>query len=81
MADTTPKEVEIEISRPFITNGKQMGVEIIDGKQVFTGRIKVPMEVAEDIKRREHEYDQYERDLLRNNGETLKVKEISVGGA
>ena len=80
MAETS-KEVEIEITRPFVTNGKMVGVEIIDGKQVFTGKAKVPMDVADDLKRREHEYDQYEKSLLRKSEETVAVKEISVGGA
>ena len=68
MADTTPKEVEITLDRPFVTNGK-----------VLQGKVRVPMEVADDLKRREHEYSQYEKGLLTRRTEDVAVKEIAVG--
>lgn len=68
MADTTAKEVEITVDRPFITNGK-----------VLHGKVRVPMNVADDIKRREHEYQEYEKRLLRKDSETVHVKDIAVG--
>lgn len=68
MADTTPKEVEITLTRQYITNGK-----------VLAGKVRVPFDVADDLKRREHEQDVYQKNLYQNNKQNVEVKEIAVG--
>ena len=54
------KTVEVELHVPFRTN---------DG--VVQGKVKLPASVAEDLMRRQHEYDQDQRKLMNNNGENI----------
>lgn len=61
MAETTAKEVEITLSERFQTNGKFYG----------PGKVLVTVAVADDLKRREHEFNEDRMRLLNNNGETI----------
>ena len=71
MSDTE-KLVEIELDVPLQTLTK-------DGRKEYFGKVKVTKDVADDLKRREHEYHQYERSLIRNNGRSVEAGSI-VGG-
>jgi hypothetical protein len=77
------KLVEVTLSRPFTTNGVVHGYEtqdVVDEKtgktrkaQVFTGKAKVSPELAEDLERREAEYQAYLVDLNRDKGGQVPV--------
>lgn len=58
---TTEKEVEITLSERFQTNGRFVG----------PGKVRVPASVADDLKRREHEFIEDQKRLLQSNGETI----------
>lgn len=61
MAETTEKEVDITLTERFQTNGRTVG----------PGKVRVPKSVADDLMRRQHEFDQDKLRLLQNNGETV----------
>lgn len=65
MAEAKEPEAKVETKKikldvPFMTNGK-----------VFFGEVELPVDVAEDLERRQKEYDQDQKRLLHNNGETI----------
>jgi hypothetical protein len=66
------KTVEITLDVPItnIVNG---------GKKTYQGKVRVPKGIADDLKRREHEYLMYERSLIRNNGSTVAAGSL-IGG-
>jgi hypothetical protein len=78
-----PKLVSLVLDRPFITNGKALGWEIIDGKAVFTGKVEVTEDVAEDLMRRQKEAQASDQARMANNGVSIDAAPggISVGGA
>lgn len=59
--ETTEKEVVIKLREPFMTNGKIVG----------PGKVKVPVSTADDLMRRQHEFDEDKRRQLANNGENI----------
>jgi peptidyl-tRNA hydrolase len=64
--------VTIELEVPLTTVGKAAGGKY-DGNKAQTvhhGKVTVTSEVAEDLLRRQKEYLQYERTLIRDNGRT-----------
>lgn len=76
------KEVTIILDRPMITNGKALGWEIVDGKPVFTGKVTVSEEIAEDLQRRMKEAQLSDQARMRNDGKSIDAAPggISVGG-
>ena len=83
MAETKQKEelVEVQLDQPYITNGVAHGVEVIDGKRVFTGKALVSPELAEDLQRRMGESREYKEHLLRDDGEQIQAGAMKGGGA
>jgi hypothetical protein len=71
MSETDSRTVEIELDVPLRN---------VNEKKTFFGKVKVTREQAEDLKRREHEYHQYERGLIRNNGRKIDAGSIVGGG-
>lgn len=71
------KLVEVNLSRPFTTNGVVHGYEdqVQNGKKVkvFTGKAMVSPELAEDLNRRDAEYKQYLDELNRDKGGQVPV--------
>lgn len=65
MADSE-KLVEINLDVP-LTNIVQ------GGKKEYFGKVKVTQEVADDLKRREHDYLMYERSMIRDNGQQINA--------
>lgn len=68
--------VEIELDVPL----KNVNEDVPHGGKVYYGKVKVTPEMAEDLKRREHEYHEYERNLIRNNGKQINAGDI-IGNA
>ena len=66
-----------------MTNGKPLGWEIVDGKPVFTGKVRVTEEDAEDLRRRMKVAQESDMARLRNDGKTIDAAPggIAVGGA
>ena len=64
------KLVEIELSEPFITNGDVFG----------PGKIRVTEAMAEDLERRQKEFDADQRKLLSNNGKTIDAMPGGIKG-
>jgi hypothetical protein len=81
--ETKEELVKLILDRPFITNGKALGWENIDGKMVFTGKVEVPADVAEDLQERMAVAQESDRARMRNDGKTIDAAPggISVGGA
>lgn len=81
--ETKVKMVDLVLDRPFMTNGKPLGWEVVDGKAVFTGKVSVPEDIAEDLTRRMQEAQASDQARMSNNGETIDAAPggISVGGA
>lgn len=77
------KMVSLILDRPFITNGKALGWEKVDGKMKFTGKVTVPENVAEDLQRRQSEAQASDNARMNNNGKSIDAAPggISVGGA
>lgn len=82
MAEANKKEVTIQLDRVITVNGKKIGIEIIDGKQVFTGKATVPQDVADDLLRMQNDAQKSDMARMRNNGETIDAQPggIIVGG-
>jgi hypothetical protein len=79
---TETKMVTMILDYPFMTNGVPLGWETIDGKAVFTGKVEVTEDVAEDLARRMKENQKYRDSLMTPNGKTIDAAPggISVGG-
>lgn len=56
-----PKLVEIELTEAFITNDKVYG----------PGKVSVDEAMAEDLTRRQKEFNADQKKLMSNNGETI----------
>lgn len=80
---TEEKLVELVLDRPFVTNGKPLGWEVIDGKPKFTGNVKVTEADAKDLRDRMRLAQESDQARLRNDGKTIDAAPggISVGGA
>jgi len=55
------KEVEVTTREPFMTNGKMLP----------PGKHKVTRAIADDLMRRQHEFDADKQRLLQNNGDNI----------
>lgn len=81
--ETKEKLVTVILDRPFMTNGKALGWEVKDGKPVFTGKVEVPADVAEDLQERMRLAQASDQARMANNGRSIDAAPggISVGGA
>lgn len=61
MASHTDKPVKINLRVELVTNGKKYG----------PGTVEVPFSIAEDLERRQHEYEEDKRRQLADNGENI----------
>lgn len=74
MSDQTrhDKKVTVELDVPLVNVGRVDGGKYDGNKNqtVFEGRVEVTAEQAEDLLRRQKEWSQYEKNLIRDNGST-----------
>lgn len=83
MAETKEEKlVSLVLDRPFITNGKALGWEVVNGKATFTGKVEVTPDVAADLQERMKLAQASDQARLANNGKSIDAAPggISVGG-
>lgn len=69
MADAElEKTVEIELDVPLRN--------VNENNKTYYGKVRVPKSMADDLKRREHEFHEYERNLIRDNGRSIDAGNI-----
>ncbi len=64
------KKVTLELDTPLTNIGRYEGGKYNGNNNTTTyhGRVEVSEEVAEDLLRRQKDFNQYEKNLIRNNG-------------